>query len=292
MKNILNINKGRIMAAFDIHGNWEDYQAIRKKFNEMKQEKKADILLWGGDLIHAREDYPDKSIEILDDLIKHPKDITLLGNHEIMHIYHLDVHKNSEYFASGLEEKMKPRDKYIDFMKTMPFAVKTAGGVLINHAGAFPSENELYKKLNNLNHDKIIKTVKKELKQYNLEQYGFNLPRKAFKEFFPIIGNRLLSTEAGQLIWNAFFSKNEHEFNKEYSIILNDFLKKMSTAKKPLKFLVSGHIKEPEGHKVIENKQLRISSSYGAEPDKKTAAIIDAGRKYDSINEIELKRVG
>jgi len=67
----------------------------------------------------------------------------------------------------------------------------------------------------------------------------------------------------------------------------------MSKKDNPLKFLVSGHIREPEGYKTIADKQLRISSSYGANPGKKTIAMINAGRKYETIEEIvdDLERI-
>ena len=45
---------------------------------------------------------------------------------------------------------------------------------------------------------------------------------------------------------------------------------------------ISGHIKVPEGHKIVGGKQLRICSSYGAEDSNKVLALVGASKEYNS----------
>ena len=118
MGRIIDIDQGRLLIASDLHGNWEDYQAIKST------KGKDDILILGGDLVHGYPGYEDKSVQILDDLIDNPDPsvIALLGNHELMHVYHMaKAVKNGHDFAGPLEEKIKGnRKKYVDFMR-LPF---------------------------------------------------------------------------------------------------------------------------------------------------------------------------
>src|SRR3989344_1835404 len=132
MGSIIDINAGRLLIASDLHGNWKDYQRIRELYEGLKAQGRADRLILDGDLVHGYPGYEDRSVKILDDLMNnHDSSVmALLGNHELMHIYHMSgVAKNGHDLhdsAGPLEEQITgSRAKYVDFMKRMPYAVRT-----------------------------------------------------------------------------------------------------------------------------------------------------------------------
>jgi len=287
MSGVLDLEGGILLLATDLHGNLEDYQRVKAIFHEMRGRGEAQRLVLMGDLVHRynSEPHPDGSKEILDDLIDNPdpRIIPLLGNHELMHIYGMyNVSKLGQLFVPELEALFgKDKKKYHAFMKSMPYAVRTKGGVLINHPGpsaavtGIPQQDYMslltqtdgISFMQNLDHDAILKKAR--AAGNGDECLGFH------------------ETPEGAYLWEVFFNKNEAEYpGRMYKIILNCFLMIMSRGYEKQNFLVSGHIPEQEGHRVLHDKQLRLCSSYGADKDKKTISIVDAGRKYESIQEL------
>lgn len=299
---ILDVLEGRLLVATDIQGNWEDYQAITHKFKRLQQEGKVDILVFAGDLIHGYPGYEDKSKEILDDLLgdSDPSVVCLLGNHELMHIYHLDVKKGDLSFAKHLEDRIEAeRERYVGLFKGMPYAIRTAGGVTINHTGANPPFGGMYRPeyerpaqqslrtLLTLDHDHFLAFLKERTKKHLEEEYGCVLDPEFFADFTPQLGETFMGVDVGAFLWDVFFNKNELQFKKAYEeVLLPRFLERMSTPEKPQQFLISGHIPVAEGYQVIGERQLRISSSYGAEQGKKTLALVDVARKYTQMQEL------
>ena len=303
MGNILDIDNGKILVATDIHGNWEDYVKIREKYKTLKRNEKADILAYDGDIIHSDGKYEDKSLEILDDLIDNPDKsiIPVLGNHELMHIYHLEIKKGemSTSFAEPLEirieqERKNNREKYIKFMKQMPYAIRTKGGVVINHTGPNPPmagfcrkgyENlvkfDSFRLMNQLDHDKILNPLKDTTRELIEQDYGHKLADNFFDDFSPQIGQIFSSSPIGNYLWDVFFNMNEFDFKGGvYNLMLDNFLKTMSNGNKKQEFLVSGHIWVPDGYKTINGTQLRICSSSGTSDSNKVLALVDASKEY------------
>ena len=50
--------------------------------------------------------------------------------------------------------------------------------------------------------------------------------------------------------------------------------------------MVTGHIEVPNGYAVIDSKQLRICSSYGAEDRNKVLGLVDASKLYESVDQL------
>ena len=315
MGNILDMDEGKILVATDIHGNWEDYVKIRKVYEKLKRDKRADILVYDGDLIHSDGKYEDKSLEILDDLIDNPDKsiIPVLGNHELMHIYHLEVKKDEmdTSFAEPLEirieeERNNNREKYIEFMKQMPYAIRTKGGVVINHTGPNPPMTGLYRKgygdlvqkydafqlMNQLDHDKILKQLKDTTRELIEKDYGHKLADNFFDDFSPQISQIFLSSPLGNYLWDVFFNLNEFGFEERmYNEMLDKFLKTMSNGNRKQDFLVSGHIGVTGGYKTINATQLRICSSSGTSDSNKVLALVDASQEYLVIDSLVDKLV-
>ena len=307
MGRIIDIDAGRLLIASDLHGNWEDYQKIKNVFKSLRDKGKADALILDGDLVHGYPGYEDKSVEILDDLIDNPDSrvISMLGNHELMHIYHLGKNvKNVHDFAGPLEKKIEGnRARYVDFMKSMPYAVRTAGGVLINHTGAnvpmaadlpvsdyphHPSEQlsgktDGFELVDSLDHDAVLAALGVVMEA----QSGQRLPDDFSHKYSPQIGQTFNETAIGNYLLEVFFNKNEDQYKDGvYERMLTIFMRKMSKGGSQQRFLVSGHIEVPDGYRVVGGKQLRISSSHGAEDSKKVLASVDASRQYSSVGEL------
>lgn len=290
--------------ASDIQGNWEDYRKIRDRYQALKRQGKADILVLDGDLIHGYQGYEDKSVQILDDLIDNPNTsvITPMGNHELMHVYHMQVSKKGQSFVEPFEEQIEHnRERYVEFMKQMPYAIRTSGGVLINHTGANPpmagfarqpyeqlvQRTDGFELMDGLDHDAILEQLKKVTREAMEKQYGQKLADDFFDDYSPQIGQVFGQTDIGNYLWDVFFNKNEFEYGEEqYQAMLGRFMQTMGRGERPQRFLVSGHIEVPEGYKVVNGKQLRICSSYGAEDSNKVLAVVDASKKYNSVDEL------
>ena len=141
MNRVVNINKGRLMIVNDLHGDINDYKQVKMIFLKLLEAGEADYLVFNGDVIHAYAG-EDCSVEMLDDIIKmikeHPgKIIYLLGNHEFVHVYGLALHKGGLEFTGHF--KQDAGDKlleYVNFFKSLAFAIRTKGGILICHNGA------------------------------------------------------------------------------------------------------------------------------------------------------------
>lgn len=319
MVKILDIDSGMLLVAADIHGNWVDYQKIQNLFMVMRNEGKADKLVFLGDLIHAYEG-EDSSLKILEHLVSNadPDVIALLGNHELMHIYHLNVSKNGQKLAEKLEEEIerieKDREVYVRFMKQMPYAIRTKGGVILAHTGPNPpmtgvginpiyaalvmpdqpskdkdTQNRVYtttpeKAFNfivNLDHDKLLEGLKQMTKKVIEAGYKNHLAEDFFDDYSPQLGEMCLHTNIGMYLWDIFFKNNEQEFDERfYSMMQERYLETMSAGGRPQKLIVTGHMTEPLGFKVVGNNQIRMCSSYGASDEKKTLLIVDSAKEY------------
>lgn len=298
------------MVVADIHGNLEDYNRIIQTYQKKKKSGEVDGLIFAGDTIHARSE-KDESKEIIDDLIKltsEDKNIhVILGNHELPHIYNFTLaFRKSDAdvvdFTKDFELKIKDnKDVYVEFFKSLPFYIRTKGGVLISHAGASRGVSKLdcLEDLIDLNHGKII--------QENLEDEddGFNtltpekkenfkkkLERRFYKDLpYETVLKSLRGTDVGdkkkaetllqgeyfmynldsqgrqinpdaEFLWEMLFNKNEkHLGSSEYIKTINNFLERVSENYTEQKLIVSGHFHNEAGFDIFEDKQLRITSS-------------------------------
>ena len=225
--DIRDFHDGVLLVATDLQGNWEDYRAVRERFAALRAQGSVDKLVIAGDVIHRYDGGPDSSKEILDDLIDHPDPnvIVLLGNHELMHLYHLNMERNGFRFVEALEERIAPnRARYADFLRELPYAVRTAAGVSITHTGANSpmagiAENARYAHMvegqdglrivRQINHAEVLRAVTR-LTRIALEaSYGRPLAADFFDDFTPQLGEQFLRTDLGAYLHDVFFNRNE-----------------------------------------------------------------------------------
>lgn len=318
--NILDFSSGRLLICSDLHGNLKDYLRIKKIFLAGKEKSEIDYLLFLGDLIHSYEGQrQDKSKEIVDDLMEMREKLpdcvfSLLGNHELCHIYDFPLIKGHQIFNPFFEEQIKEeRDKYISFFKSLPIAARTKGGVLIHHTGA-NSFIEKFREIFDLDHDLIIEENKRlfnelsegaktVLKSRFEKEYGGRYDELAAKllgpgaAYSPQRRDSMLlaaffaqSNPKGQWLWDMFCNKNEHSYGKNlYSKLLGKFLSSMSDEFASMRVLLTGHIDAPEGFELFEETQFRLCTSKGAKGDEhKYYLLLDASALFSSA--LQFKR--
>jgi predicted MPP superfamily phosphohydrolase len=151
--------KGNALIITDIHGNLTDFNKFMHIWDQFKNGDNHLILT--GDFIHAMGRENDESIEILES-VKQKWETSenfhvLLGNHEWSTISRKSVYKaginQTLNFDELLKEKFgesysKELEEYVEFLKKLPIAVRTANKIFISHAG--PPKN--IKSLDEINH--------------------------------------------------------------------------------------------------------------------------------------------
>ena len=295
MNRIVDIADKKLMIVSDIHGNQHDFDRVINRYNHFKRKGEVDQLVFLGDMVHSFNYKKDASMAILNELmtlgVNQPGSdlLCLMGNHELVHLFHIPLRKGNWEFNKGLEWKMaKNRAEYHRFLGEMPMAVRTSGGVLINHAGGGPFYNEQRLQFRGLQGDF--------LRTWSFSQVAKGLftqdeQRQMSHTYKPEYGFRLMETPMGEVLWESFMNGNEHQYEADqYRIMVSELLKYHSWDRldKPMQWVVSGHIGEEWGAAVVGPQQLRICSSAGCPFDlEKKFLILDAQQSFTSIEEIK-----
>lgn len=281
---IRDIDSGNLMIVSDLHGNGHDFRQVLKVFGELKEQKKADCLIFLGDLIHA---YPgkkkDESFEMIQKLIelktnkKGSDVISLLGNHEFVHIYHIPLARGPLEFTSWFENRIrKNREEVIQFLMNMPLLLRTKGGVLISHTGG----SNRYKTEEEFGFNW--------LKEYQ-HKGTFDAHLKNISKYDPQIGSDFMRTAEGDYLWDILMNGNERQYGNDYVQYNDDLLNAMSEDRKdrPMNKIVSGHIGVDYGAEIIGDTQVRICTSAGCLGDlEKKYLLIDAAQNYSNVREL------
>lgn len=283
------------MVVTDLHGDWDAYQRYRDTFFQLRALGQADFLILNGDMIHASTPADqDKSIEIVLDIIRLKQElgdrlIYVLGNHELPHIYSITLQKGDELFTPRFEFGMRDnREKIVSFFRSLPFYVRTPGGVSICHAGASTALGETngVERLFNFSHTEILARTRQQItkeerpsliramrkmhgRTYNemsrkwFAVSGLDDPR--YDDF--LVGTLATSDQDFELLWLAMFSRNEKEYGaNSYQVLLNTLLRALSDGFMRQSVLVTGHIDCRGGHKIVNRQQLRVASAKHALP--------------------------
>ena len=294
-QRVINLTEGQAMVVTDLHGDWDAYQRYRDAFFQLRALGQADVLIFDGDMIHASAPADqDKSIEIVQDLIKLKKElgdnlIYVLGNHELPHIYSITLQKGDELFTPRFEFAMgDKREEVVALFDSLPFYVRTPGGVAICHAGASTALGETngIERLFNFSHQTVLTRTREQItpeerpslvramrkmhgRTYNemarkwFAVSGMDDPR--YDDF--LVGTLATSDPDFELLWPAMFSRNEKEYgNNSYQVLLTTMLHALSHNFERQSVLVTGHIDCQGGHKVVNRQQLRLASAKHALP--------------------------
>lgn len=291
----MDLTEGQAMVVTDLHGDWDAYERYRDTFFTLRGLGQADILILNGDLIHASAPADDdKSIEIVLDLLRLKEElgdslICILGNHELAHIYSITLQKGDDLFTPRFEFAMgEHRQKIIGFFDSLPFYLRTSGGVSICHAGASTALGEPngVERLFNLSHQRILERTRAQItpeerpelvramrrvhgRTYNemarkwFAVSGLDDPR--YDDF--LVGTLAMSDEDFELLWPSLFTRNELEYgDSSYPVLLKTLLQMLSHQFTAQTILVTGHIDCKGGYKIVNQQQLRLASGKHAQP--------------------------
>lgn len=307
-RRVIDLDEGVAMVVTDLHGAWDVYRRLRDKFLEMQAKGAVDRLIICGDLIHGEgAEEVDHSLDMLMDVMALQADVgaervtMLLGNHELPHIYGLTLAKGSIQYTPRFEADLTRlnqlyrsayrRKDLIEFLASLPFFVRTKGGVMLTHAGASTDVKsaDLFERLAGIDHHAIVKTADQELNRYDIESLrrGYShftgLPYDdQAKRYLAVTGvddpryNDLLRVLflTGQnsdfdLMWNTLFSQNEMDGNTTYVNTVKNFLSYVSkTSPHEQRVLVAGHIGVKNGYCPVGSQQLRLASYTHAYPKR------------------------
>jgi len=306
-EQILDIENGKLAIFTDIHGNLDVYERALEvaKVNKI-------IPVFAGDLVHkVNPSYQDNSKCIIDDLIgrvERRECVALLGNHELAHIYEMPW-IDDEGFKTFEEAIKGDRSKYIDFFMSMPYVVRTKN-VFINHNGTiYAPLVKVPIKLDQLKEkglvEKKLLTENKELvlelpfglvynineicdeldhkKIFNENREDYEQLSKEEKENYGGLGEYTVSSLDGRLLLALFSGQNDIDYSKGAQKEFIDYTLKLFSDKRPMSFLVSGHIHTYLFERLYN--QLRFSTGT-ARMSNRCFLTIEAGREYSSMHEL------
>jgi hypothetical protein len=315
---IRTLDAGTVMVVTDLHGDWARYRRYRDRFFELHEAGRADVLLFTGDLIHSEGPAEtDRSLEILLDLIElrrvlGDRLIVLLGNHEMPHLYHVTLAKGDRTYTPRFEAALgAQREVVLQFLRALPFFVRTRGGVTVCHAGAFPDagDPQVWASLRAFNHEAVLCAVEQRLpvgERPGLrralahivgEPYD-RLAREALAVTGPddpryddyLIGALVSNEPKFDLLWSVLFSTNEHEVGMAaYTAQVEALLDALSTDYIPQRAVVTGHIGCRGGSRILAGGcQMRVASGAHAHPPSSANyLLLDAGQPVSDAWELQ-----
>jgi len=285
------------MAVTDLHGNWSAYQRYRDHFLMLLNRQEADSLLFLGDIIHSYGlPEEDSSLQMLLDIMWLQSElgpgriIMLLGNHELPHIYGITLTKGQHNFTPSFEHALgEHRRIVLDFLKGLPFLVRTSARVMFTHAGASvrTATQAAAERLINFSHDNLLSEGDALLERddtmdllstmlhWSPEQYDQALwdflavAERNDPRYGDLLRGFVISSLEPEwsLLWDFFFTQCERENTSfPYQKILSRFLHAFSDPEGQQEVLVTGHIPVRGGREVICDQQLRFASWAHAQP--------------------------
>ena len=259
--------RGTLIFATDIQGNWEDYMALKEVYFRERAQDHDPVLLFCGDLVHgpgedlAHPDrwpdflgsyYIDRSPEVVLDFIEFSKTeaaLSLLGNHEHAHIGGPVVSKFHRDEAAVLDERLgRDRDRVHDFFRSLPLLAVAPCGAAFTHGA--PRETEA-----------------------NLEDFE-QLRYDGYIECH--VNDMYERGTVGALLWSRYAEPARARAFLE-GTRLND---------RPNAFVAFGHDVVREGYEKIGDEQLCLSTSFGCDDENKCYLRLDLSRRYDSVHDL------
>lgn len=142
--------EGKLLIITDLHGNMDDLKHYNKIWRGVLEENYEVVIT--GDVIHPVPGCVDNSLDVLEMVKSFDESYEnfhlLLGNHEFSHISEVSVYKAGVNQTRDFEHKLSKRfqteddewgrnklQKYVEYFKTLPIAVKTDNKVFVSHAG-------------------------------------------------------------------------------------------------------------------------------------------------------------
>lgn len=247
---------GRLLVAADLHGNHEDYAALRALFLQWLEQDPDSHWLLLGDAVHgpdaataARDPalygYADRSFDIVADLARlrrsHPNRIHyLLGNHDHAHLGGRATGRFHPDEAAALEDRLTPAQRAAlrTFFDEAQLAAVAPCGLLFSHASPGAALQRLS----------------------DLDRLALD-PRRNDDA-----GNRLLHA----MLWP--YSQSDAATRR--------LLRKVSADGIEVRLLIHGHDRDEEGW-FIDGRHALCPVLFGAPPGEKRYLDVDLAARYD-----------
>lgn len=320
INRILDLTSGVTMVVSDLHGDRDAFARYAGRFLQLHNRKRAQRLLFLGDLIHSDgpEDQ-DASLQIVTDIMRMRATlgpeavIALLGNHEMPHLYGVLLRRGQYEYTPRFERSLSASGRRADilaFFEQMPFYVRTAAGVAFTHAGPDGTAIAQFEELRRFDHAAIRSEYTHALSLNPKPDRLRELYAEAMGMPYEVLARHYLAVEGPddtryddlvrafmisehsrefEVLWNALFTRCEKELSPAlYERILGKFLETLSAeAPAPQRILVTGHIDVVSGHQLVTPYHLRIASAKHASPREAGEYLLfDAAQSIESAEEL------
>jgi hypothetical protein len=310
MRRVVDWQDGVAMVLTDLHGVGDVYFRLRDQFLVAYGRGDVQRLVICGDLIHTTDGaLPDDSLQMILDVMRLRAEfgadavMLLLGNHELPHIYSLELARGDVEFTPRFEAALTDldqqhsvykRDDVLRFLRSLPFYARTAAGVTLSHAGAPPLASQDPAQLQRLlmfDHDMQIAAADDKLRLYDPQrlhlifslQSGGRPYDSLVRHYLAVTGeddpryNHLLRQMAldkngdFKLLWDALFARNELDAGLVvYEKTCAAFLDGLSADYAQQRVLVAGHIPPHEnGYVLVGEHHLRLATYAHAQPPQR-----------------------
>ncbi len=247
--------KGQVLVSTDLHGNLEDFRALRSHYYGLLEKEPNTYWVILGDLVHGPDcgarvrnpelyDYEDHSKEIISEVIQlihelGDKVLFVIGNHEWSHVGGPKTRKFHVNEAEHLESSMnlsEIRAMHVLFHESL-LAVSTPCGAFLCHGspGKIPDINSL-----------------------NEIDFAFLDPRS---QGFDLVSDIITS-----------YGQTERD--------TRDMLARISSPAADLRFVLHGHDRDENGIFFEENNQGCVVI-FGAPRSEKRYVVLDLTKKYE-----------
>jgi predicted phosphodiesterase len=262
--------RGTLLISTDLHGNGEDFRALRARFLQALQHSPEVHWVVLGDSVHGPDaaaraehpelyDYPDESGAIVLELLglrqRYPDQVHyVLGNHDHAHIGGPRTRKFYDDEAEHLEERLSPPERVAlrALFSTAKLAVLAPCGALLSHGSP----------------DDTLRTAA------DLDAIPLELSRcDAYQR-------RVLAT-----FLQSYGQRGE---------VTARLLQRLSGPGRELTFVVHGHDRDESGW-FIEGDNQACPVIFGAPRANKRLLCLDLAARYRSVHElrdgVEIQRV-
>jgi hypothetical protein len=305
---VISLDAGVAMVVTDLHGDWDAYCRYRDRFLDLEAKGQADYLIIAGDMIHSEEPpESDRSLDMVLDVLALRERlggrlIYMLGNHELPHLYGVTLQKGDHVYTPSFEAALgEHRAAVTALFDSLPFYVRTRAGVSVCHAGAAAElrDPDAAMRLFRHSHQRVLAEVAallpldgRESARAGIGKFGGEPYDEMARHYLAVTGpddprydDLLIGFVASshpdfELLWAAFFSKNEHDKGmKEYRVSVDALLRHLSVDYHRQESLVVGHIGCRGGYALTSERQLRLASATHAHPRKAGRYLLfDAGK--------------
>lgn len=319
MKRCIRLDHGNAYIVTDLHGSWDAYQLYRDHFLSLHYQRKADYLIFLGDVIHGYgPPETDQSLQIVLDIMRLRAEtkpgtvILLMGNHELPHIYGIGISKGDLLFTPRFEHALgKYRELVIRFFMSLPFWICTAGGTLLMHAGASLSTatDEARAQLAEFSHAALLGEASALLQRADVSDLLASYNLFSEEDYRQAVWENLAVSDSSDpryhdllrgfivgnlepewpILWNFFFTQCEAGMGQlMYGKVLERFLAVYSVDCPAQQVMVSGHVVVKGGYQIIGGRNLRLASWAHACPSNEGCYLLfDVAAPVETASDLE-----